>query len=270
MGDVDEEALFERFSKKYKLVGSELLKQIERSNCGCDYGATSFTTQDQAKNLGSMLSLAPGKHLLDVGAGAGWPGLYLAQESGCDLTLTDLPIEGLQLAKQRAAQDRLPGSSRMVVASGAALPFRPGMFDAISHADVLCCLAEKLSVLKSCRAVIAENGNMVFSVISTSPGLSQADYRRAVECGPSFVGAPAEYPELIDEAGWKLIKHIDLSASFSKTLQVMLKNELRYAKELRDLLGEEEILHRLARSDALIYGVEQGLIRRELFQAVPI
>lgn len=268
-GAVDEKALFERFSKRYKLAGSELLKQIERSNCGCDYGSTSFTTLDQVKNLGSMLSLGPKQQLLEVGAGSGWPGLYLAQESGCDLTLIDLPIEGLQLAKQRAVLEQLPGSIRMVVASGAALPFRAGMFDAISHADVLCCLVEKLSVLKSCREVVSADGKMVFSVILTSPGLSPADYRRAVACGPSFVAAPAEYPDLIDESGWKLVEQCDLSASFLDTLKLMRGNELRHADALEDLLGREETIRRLTRNESSIYGIEQGLIRRAIFLAVP-
>jgi hypothetical protein len=81
--DLDEKALFERFLKKYRLVQSELLKKIERSNCGCDYGSTSFTTLGQVKTLGTMLALGPGKRLLEVGADSGWPGLFLAQESGC-------------------------------------------------------------------------------------------------------------------------------------------------------------------------------------------
>ena len=56
-GDVDEKALFERFSKKYKLIQNDLLRHIERSNCGCDYGATSFTTLKQAGELNTMLAL---------------------------------------------------------------------------------------------------------------------------------------------------------------------------------------------------------------------
>jgi len=267
--DVDEKALFDRFTKKYELVGSELLKNIERSNCGCDYGSTSFTTLDQVEKLGEMLALKPGKRLLDIGAGAGWPGLYLARVSGCDLTLTDLPIEGLQVARQRAKQELRPGSSGMIVANGATLPFRQGWFDAISHADVLCCLMEKLTVLKACREVVSAKGKMVFSVILITPGLSQADHQKAVESGPSFIAAEADYPELLDVAGWKLVEQVDLSASFIETLQVMLENEIHYASELEDLLGTEESLRRRSRSEASIFGVEQGLIRRELFHVVP-
>ena len=59
--DVDEKALFERFSDKYKFIQSDLLRKIERSNCGCDYGATSFATVEQVNKLGDLLELDPQK-----------------------------------------------------------------------------------------------------------------------------------------------------------------------------------------------------------------
>jgi len=267
--DLDEKALFDRFSEKYKLVHSELLKKIERSNCGCDYGSTSFTTLGQVKTLGAMLALEPGKRLLEIGAGSGWPGLYLALESGCDVTLTDLPIEGLRLAKQRAVLDRHSGASEMVVASGSALPFPAGSFDAISHADVLCCLVEKLQVLKACREVVKQGGQMIFTVILTTPGLMDEDYQEAIESGPSFIAAEDSYPNLIYAAGWNLVEQKDLSTEFLATLRVMRDNELRHADELEKLLGEEETLRRLTRTDESIYGLEHKLIKRELFQVVP-
>ncbi|MFV2032803.1 MAG: cyclopropane-fatty-acyl-phospholipid synthase family protein, partial [Gammaproteobacteria bacterium] len=229
--DADEKALFERFSKKYDLIGADLLKQIERSNCGCDYGSTSFTTLKQVEELGAMLGLGPNKRLLEVGAGAGWPGLYLARESGCDVTLTDLPLEGLRKAKERAKLERLSGACAVAVASGSALPFRESWFDAISHADVLCCLVDKLSVLNACRDVVRADGRMVFSAVLISPELSEADCRQAVENGPSFMAAKDSYPNMLEAAGWELVDHTNLSTEFLETLRVMLDNELHHADD---------------------------------------
>ena len=267
--DVDEKALFERFSNKYKFIKSDLLIKIERSNCGCDYGATSFATVKQVNDLGDRLELGPDKRLLEVGAGSGWPGLYLARKTGCDVTLTDLPIEGLLIARARAIADNLTGTSSMAVASGSALPFRQGWFHAISHSDVLCCLAGKLSVLKSCRSVVHEEGKMIFSVILIPPNLSESEYRQAAENGPSFISAEDSYPNLLQQADWKLVDQINLTTEFLETLQVGLANELNHAAELEKLLGKEESSTRLARSRAYITALEQGLIKRELFHAVP-
>jgi ubiquinone/menaquinone biosynthesis C-methylase UbiE len=268
-GDVDEKALFERFSNRYKLSQNDLLRQIERSNCGCDYGATSFTTLKQAKELEAMLALGTKQSLLEVGAGSGWPGLYLAKQSGCDVTLTDLPVEGLQVARERGDSERLPGICTVAVASGSALPFRTNAFDAISHSDVLCCLIDKLSVLKACRDVINANGKMIFTVILISPGLSSANYQKAIECGPSFMAAEDSYEILLDMAGWKLIDRVNLSSEFFETLQVGLGNELDHNEALEKLLGINEALRRLNRTRSYIKGLEQGYIRRELYHVVP-
>ncbi len=268
-GDVDEKELFERFSNKYKLVQNDLLRQIERSNCGCDYGATSFTTLKQAGELNVMLGLGLEQSLLEVGAGSGWPGLYLAKQSGCDVTLTDLPVEGLRIARERGDSEQLSGICTVAVASGSALPFSAGAFDAISHSDVLCCLIDKLLVLKACRSVINANGKMIFTVILKSPGLSPADNQKAIECGPSFMATEDSYENLLDVAGWKLIDRVNLSSEFFETLQVMLGNELDHAEALEKLLGKDETLRRLDRTRSYIEGLEQGFIRRELFHVVP-
>jgi hypothetical protein len=52
------------------------------------------------------------------------------------VVVTDLPIEGLLVARRRARKERL--RSAEVVASARHLPFREGSFHAISHTDVLC------------------------------------------------------------------------------------------------------------------------------------
>ena len=88
--------------------------------------------------LGTVLGLEPGVRLLDLGAGRGWPGLYLAVRSGCDVVLSDVPFEGLRLALARAADERADGQVAAVASSARALPFRAGTFDAVVHTDVLC------------------------------------------------------------------------------------------------------------------------------------
>ncbi len=103
----DKTALIDRFSERYQEGQADVIQRIERSIFGCAYGATSFTTRDEAENVGKMLALGPGKRLLEVGTGSGWPGLYLASITGCDVALIDLPFEGLRIAAARAASDRV-------------------------------------------------------------------------------------------------------------------------------------------------------------------
>ena len=243
--------------------------EIERAVCGCDYGGTSWTTRGQADKIIDMLKLKPGRRLLDVGSGSGWPGLYLARWTGCDVTLTDLPLAGLRIARNRAAADQLKGEYRILSAGGAALPFDDGWFDAIHHADVLCCLVEKLAVLKSCRRVVRRGGKMVFSVIVMAPNLTAAGHKQAMEGGPAFIESSATYPEMLREANWEIAGHADLTAEFLESSRQHVTGQETYAREIADAFGKDMACEMVTRRRAAIAALENGLLRRELFEAAP-
>jgi cyclopropane fatty-acyl-phospholipid synthase-like methyltransferase len=76
--------------------------------------------------------------LLDTGTGQGWPGLYLAASTGCDVVLSDLPVDGLRTALDRATAEGLAARVHAVASSAAQLPLRPGSVDAVVSSDVLC------------------------------------------------------------------------------------------------------------------------------------
>ena len=98
----DEQALIDRFSATYqRLTSSEIMLGIERAVCGCDYGCTSWTTLDETRGIVEMLGLAPGACAcsISVPGPAGRP-FNLAQESGCDVTLSDLPLDGLLITRK--------------------------------------------------------------------------------------------------------------------------------------------------------------------------
>jgi ubiquinone/menaquinone biosynthesis C-methylase UbiE len=128
----------ERFAERYRVAPAEVSRRVELAVIGGDWGANGYTTKAQADLLGRELGLRPGVRLLDLGAGRGWPGLYLAASTGCQVALSDMPIEGLQAAAARARRETLASRAATVAASARALPFAPAAFDAIVHTDVLC------------------------------------------------------------------------------------------------------------------------------------
>ena len=264
----DEEVIIERFSRQYALGQAAVERAIERAVCGCDYGGTSWTTRREAEEIAGLLGLGPGQRLLDLGAGSGWPGLYVAGLTGCDVALVDVPLSGMRIAAERAAADRISGACWAVVADGADLPFRSGWFDAIAHSDVLCCLDAKLAVMRDSRRVIRAGGRMVFTVISIAPNLASADRKRAVDFGPPFVESRASYPILLREAGWRLTDQRDVTAEYAASVRSLLRAEEAHAGALRDLLGEAELTERLARRRGAAQAAGEGLLRRELFVAI--
>ncbi len=128
----------DRFAYRYREERVDVVQAIERRVIGADWGANGYTTIAQADRVAEHLHLSPGDMLLDVGAGRGWPGLYLAAMTGCAVMLTDLPLEGLTVAAARIRTEHLEARAWCVNASAGHLPFPAGTFDAVVHTDVLC------------------------------------------------------------------------------------------------------------------------------------
>lgn len=138
MASRDERAARTHFEERYGIAGNRAAALLEERVIGAVWGANGYTTLAQAEELHDHLALTSNARLLDVGTGRGWPGLYIAQRSGCSVVGSDLPLAALKKATARARRDALDDRSAMVVASGSTLPFPPQTFDGIVHADVLC------------------------------------------------------------------------------------------------------------------------------------
>lgn len=264
-----ERAKREAFDLEYRLGLQPAMQEVERAVCGCDYGSTAWTTRDEADWIAAALGLGPGTALLEIGAGSGWPALYMGQTSGCDVVLTDLPLEGLGIARERAARDGLAGNCIALCADAALLPFDNDGFGAINHSDVLCCLIRKRQVLSECLRVIRPGGRMVFSVLHIPPGLSADDHARALETAPEFVEADADYPTLLEETGWVLLERRDLTGAFRESCQWRLRLEVERREELQPVLGQAEFEARQDRFQRRMPVLERGHLRRDLFHVTP-
>jgi methylase of polypeptide subunit release factors len=131
--------ILKRFEERYsERKGTGVAARIEREVIGVAVGLNGYTTPAQANELIRRLRLRPGMRVLDMGAGAGWPGLHIAAEAQCRIVMADIPAPALHSAVRRASRDGLRTLSDAVLASGAALPFSKASFDAIVHTDVMC------------------------------------------------------------------------------------------------------------------------------------
>ena len=265
----EEQAQRRRFEETYKRSLLPVMASITRSVCNCDYGGTSWTTREEADVFATLLGMRPGLRLLDIGAGSGWPGLYLARTSGCDVMLVDLPVTGLRIAMDRAVRDRMVGECWVAVADAAHLPLGDCSFDAISHSDVLCCLKDKRTVLTACRRVMRSSGSMVFSVISVAPNLTRSDHARAVESGPEFVEAEADYATLLHQTGWTLLDCRNVTTALMATCHRQLRADQDYKGPLQSIIGVTEFADRQKEWRSKLSVLGEGLLQRHIFVAAP-
>jgi ubiquinone/menaquinone biosynthesis C-methylase UbiE len=254
--------LRECFRICYRESAHPVVAELERRVLGTEFGGSSYTELSQVTTLVELLDIGPGSLLLEIGAGAGWPGLMLARQAECRVVLTDLPIEALSLAQDRAAAARLE-SVRCVVAAGGSLPFLGGAFDAVSHSDVLCCLLDKPAVLQAGRAVMRPGGRLCFYVIEP------ADPRTPLPegVGPVFVAIPRPYRELLAEAGFEAIGQQDVTPEYRETAARWLRETRGLEPELRAVLGGNAVEQRLADQMSDLTAIDGGLLRRTLYSA---
>jgi cyclopropane fatty-acyl-phospholipid synthase-like methyltransferase len=257
----------ERFTDRYRLCCSPVRLDIEGEALGADYGSTGYTTRAQADELARHLQLRPGDRLADIGSGAGWPGLYLAQQTGCHVIGTDLPIDGLQRARVRAIEDGLAGRVSYALATGRAQPLRAGSFDAVVHTDVLCCLGPKLAMLRACHRLLRLGGRLAFTTIHITDDLDGPRHRRAVRAGPFQVATRRPYAELVAQAQFRDVVVIDVTQEYARTQQAWLEANESRAAEVRRIISDREFETAQADRRFALAAIEDGLLRRSLITA---
>ena len=253
------------FDERYRHVLSPVMMEIEAESNGTDYGSVSWSTLEEVSEMTAHLDLHSGRRLLDIGAGAGWPGVHIGEVSGCDVTLLDFPINGLKLGLDRAIGDGV--NAVAAVADAAVLPFGIGTFDGVIHSDVLCCLSQKREVLDECRRVVPPGGRMAFTVLEVMPGLSPLDHGRGVECGPEYVDSDISYTDLLTETGWSEVGSQDLTDQFGAMAQRRLTARETRRDRLVELLGRDRVEEVLEANRKRIASVEEGLLRRCMYLA---
>lgn len=256
---VTEEEYRASYDDLFSHISSDVLLEIEQEVFGTDYGATSWSTIDQIDSFVSELDLKRGDRLLDIGSGSGWPALFMAEHTGCDAVLSDLPMTGLVEARKRAEKDGL--GVVIVNADGASLPLANAGFDAVSHSDVLCCLTQKAEVIGECHRVLRPGGTLVFSVLELSESFGAKD-NQDQDFGPEFASADRSYEEMLAAAGFQTEIH-DWTEESRETAQKRLAARKSRFDRLAAELGVEEATDSVLRSERGLAAIDRGdLVRR--------
>jgi len=253
------------FEQEHEQYTHPAMQALEKQVLGCDFGGTSWTTREQAERIPAALGLDAHSHLLEIGAGTGWPGIYLARQTGCRVTLLDLPVKSLKYALRRAREE-LPGNAcRAVAASAAALPFKNAGFGVISHSDVLCCLPAKQAMLEECRRVARPGAKMLFYVIAPAANLCANELEEACEAGPPFVGLEGDYAQMLAASGWRLTERTGLTADYLDALRRLYDAMQSSPESLEEVFGRAEFEAQLQHRARQIAAIERGLLVRELY-----
>jgi len=131
-----ETELVDRFRGYYLAADNEVVRELERRTLGASYGGNGYTDIHQVERLVDLLGVGEDDRVLELGSGAGWPGLYIARRSGCKVILSDIPWEGVARGLRRGRGEGI--SVDAVACPGTEIPFKDRSFQGVTHSDVMC------------------------------------------------------------------------------------------------------------------------------------
>jgi hypothetical protein len=110
--------------------------------------------------------------------------------------------------------------------------------------------------------VLKPGGRVAGYVIYVAPGLSSGDYARAVELGPSEVGALECPARLHHLAGFAEVEQVDTTDQWLVTTSSFIKARERHEGGLRLAEGDEAYEEEQAKKRGLVEGMTAGILRR--------
>lgn len=114
--------------------------------------------------------------------------------------------------------------------------------------------------------MLKQGGRIAGYVIHVAPGLAPRDYERALELGPSEIGAREDPGRLHELAGFSGIEQIDTTDQWLATTSSFMKARERHEKGLRLAEGDAAYEAEQAKKRGLVEGMTTGILRRCLVQ----
>jgi ubiquinone/menaquinone biosynthesis C-methylase UbiE len=112
------------------------------------------------ERLGTLLTLGPEAHVLDVAGGPGASAIFLARRFGCRVTVLDYSAASVAAAQHAARQAGM--DDRVVAVQGDAerLPFADGSFDAVICECAYCTFPDKPAAAAELARVLRPGGRV--------------------------------------------------------------------------------------------------------------
>ena len=194
----DWSAIFsEVFTQPESPVEAEVWAQALGDEYPAELAPYSYTTRTELTRIAREVHVSAGDLLVDVGAGRGGPGLWVAATTGASYCAVDIAQSGLDEVQRRA--ERLGLADRVQTRLGRfeELPFADGEVPAVMSIDALLFTPDKQAALHELARVLRPGGRLV---------LTTWDYSRTPP------GRPPQVPDhrpLLEPAGLRLLSYDD-------------------------------------------------------------
>jgi SAM-dependent methyltransferase len=159
------------YDSHYAHLTSKALSDVRRETYDEDLGQSSWITLAEAREWFGLLSLAPGRRVLEVACGSGGMTRRMAEETGATAIGVDINVHGIEAATAAANRAGATSVSYQVVDAGTRLPFPDASFDALFCNDAINHLPGRVGVFAEWHRVLKPGGRLLFTdpIVVTGP-----------------------------------------------------------------------------------------------------
>ncbi len=125
------------------------------------------------ERLGELLSIGPHTRVLDVAAGKGTSGVFLARRLGCRVVGVDYGAVNVAEAARAAAEAGVSDRVSFVQGDAECLPFADGEFDAIVCECAYCTFPNKTATSREFHRVVRPGGRLGLADLTRSGTLTE-------------------------------------------------------------------------------------------------
>jgi SAM-dependent methyltransferase len=190
---------------------SDSVERIYRAAFGDDYAQdaqpNAFYSRTTLRRLADALEAGPGRTVVDLGCGHGWPSLWVARQTGANLVGIDLSPVGIELARYRAAELGLTERVRFQAGDITTTGLADASCDAAMSLDVLPFVPDKGAAIREVARILRPGGRFAFTIWEHLGGSAAGDADRAALSGtfqahPLVESAHVDYRGLLEDAGF--------------------------------------------------------------------
>jgi SAM-dependent methyltransferase len=229
------------FDSTYSHFTKQVLETIRKETFGKDIGQNSWTTVEEYDRFLWWLDLRPEHHVLEVASGSGGPALYIANHAGCRVTGIDANEAGVATATHSAAESNQTDRVTFSVAdANSPLPFDDDSFDAVLCIDSMNHFPDRLKVFQEWSRILRPGRRAIFTdpVVITGP-VTNDELALRSSIGLFLFVPPGANEQLIEAAGFRLVKQEDVTANADTVSERWLQSRERHRDALIRIEGEE-------------------------------
>lgn len=144
-------------------IRQRLRREAHGANFPVEADPHSHLTLTELHAIARDLRVGPGQHVIDLGCGAGGPGLWVARETGATLLGIDLSSIGIARALEHAKAFGVADRATFQVADMVATGLADASFDAAMSVDVLWSVPDLLAALCEIARILKPGARFAFT-----------------------------------------------------------------------------------------------------------